>query len=179
MTRGWSLWRRATRRLRVEPLEDRRLLAALLVNSPLDNTVSGDGLVTLREAIHAADNDTTTDLGHKGSFADTISFEEIHWDGSTRCEEHDLPIGRALQHTKRQMMTVRVGVPNGIHHAESPTKALQRARLARRCGSAVPERCARVGSSERPMGTPFGDRGQRHKGAADVCSRSAVRGHRR
>jgi hypothetical protein len=66
------------RRLRVEPLEDRRLLAALLVNSPLDNTVADDGLVTLREAILAANSDTTTDLGHKGSFADTISFDFGH-----------------------------------------------------------------------------------------------------
>jgi predicted outer membrane repeat protein len=66
------------RRLRLEPLEDRRLLAALLVNSPLDNTVAGDGFVTLREAILAANSDTTTDLGHKGNFADTISFDFGH-----------------------------------------------------------------------------------------------------
>jgi hypothetical protein len=62
------------RRLGFEPLDDRRLLAALFVNSPLDNTISGDGLVTLREAILAANNDTTTDLGHKGSFADEITL---------------------------------------------------------------------------------------------------------
>ena len=66
------------RRLRVEPLEDRRLLAALVVNSPFDNTVSGDGLVTLREAILAANSDTTTDLGHKGNFADAITFDFGH-----------------------------------------------------------------------------------------------------
>ena len=66
------------RRLRLEPLEDRRLLAALIVNSPLDNTVSGDGLVTLREAILAANSDTTTDLGHKGNFADAITFDFGH-----------------------------------------------------------------------------------------------------
>jgi hypothetical protein len=64
--------------LKLEPLEDRRLLAALLVNSPLDNTASGDGLVTLREAILAANSDTTTDLGQKGNFADTISFDFGH-----------------------------------------------------------------------------------------------------
>jgi hypothetical protein len=62
------------RRLGFEPLEGRHLLAALFVNSPLDNTVAGDGLVTLREAILASNNDTTTDLGHKGSFADEITF---------------------------------------------------------------------------------------------------------
>ncbi len=66
------------RRLGFEPLEDRRLLAALFVNSPLDNTIAGDGLVTLREAILAANNDTTTELGHKGSFADEITFDFGH-----------------------------------------------------------------------------------------------------
>ena len=62
------------RPLRIEPLEDRRLLASLTVNSLLDNTSSGDGLVTLREAIVAANTDATTDLGHTGSGADTIEF---------------------------------------------------------------------------------------------------------
>ena len=36
------------RRLRVEQLEDRRMLAVLMVNSPLDNITPGDNLVTLR-----------------------------------------------------------------------------------------------------------------------------------
>ena len=63
------------RRLRIEPLEDRRLLAVLTVNSPLDNTTSGNGLVTLREAIVAANADGTTDLGQQGSGADTIEFD--------------------------------------------------------------------------------------------------------
>jgi hypothetical protein len=64
--------------LRFEPLEDRRVLAALVVNSPLDNTIAADGLVTLREAILAANNDTTTDFGHTGSGADEITFDFGH-----------------------------------------------------------------------------------------------------
>src|SRR5262245_21434787 len=60
--------------LRVEGLEDRTGPAVLTVNSLADNTVAGDGLVTLREAILAANNDGTTDLGHTGSGADTIGF---------------------------------------------------------------------------------------------------------
>ncbi|HEY9848357.1 MAG TPA: DUF4347 domain-containing protein, partial [Leptolyngbyaceae cyanobacterium] len=48
------------------------VLGTLRVNSTADNTTSGDGLVTLREAIIAANNDTTTDLGETGSGADTI-----------------------------------------------------------------------------------------------------------
>ncbi|MEX0613529.1 MAG: hypothetical protein WD229_15535, partial [Pirellulales bacterium] len=63
------------RRLRFEPLEDRRLLAVLTVNSSLDNLSGGDGVVTLREAIIAANTDATTDLGHTGSGADTITFD--------------------------------------------------------------------------------------------------------
>jgi hypothetical protein len=54
------------------------VLAALIVNSPLDNSISGDGLVTLREAILAANNDTTTDLGQMGSGADEITFDFGH-----------------------------------------------------------------------------------------------------
>jgi hypothetical protein len=55
-------------------LEARRVLAALVVNSLADDTTAGDSLVTLREAINAANNDTTTDLGATGSGADTITF---------------------------------------------------------------------------------------------------------
>src|SRR5262245_38888843 len=64
------LWRR----LRLEVLEDRWLLAVLTVNSLSDNTTAGNGLVTLREAILAADADGTTDLGQTGSGTDTIEF---------------------------------------------------------------------------------------------------------
>ena len=64
----------ATRRLSFEPLEPRQLLATLTVNSLLDNSLSGDGLVTLREAIAAANEDALTDLGQTGSGADVIQF---------------------------------------------------------------------------------------------------------
>jgi hypothetical protein len=49
--------------------------ATLTVNSAADNTTPGDGLVTLREAIAAANADGTTDLGQTGSGADTIVFD--------------------------------------------------------------------------------------------------------
>ena len=48
--------------------------ATLVVNSLNDDVTPGNGLVTLREAIIAADNDTTTDLGHTGSGPDVIVF---------------------------------------------------------------------------------------------------------
>lgn len=63
------------RRPYFESLETRELLAVLTVNSALDNTTPGDGFVTLREAILAANSDTTTDLGHTGNGADTIQFD--------------------------------------------------------------------------------------------------------
>ena len=63
------------RTLHFESLEDRRLLATLTVNSPLDNLTAGDSLVTLREAIIAANNDAVTDSGETGSGADQIVFD--------------------------------------------------------------------------------------------------------
>lgn len=65
----------------LEQLETRQLLSAIAVNSLADNTTSGDGLVTLREAIAAANNDTTTDLGQTGDGADTISFDTSLFSG--------------------------------------------------------------------------------------------------
>ena len=44
-----------SRALRFEQCEDRRMLATLTVNSLLDNTIGGDGLLTLREAIIQAE----------------------------------------------------------------------------------------------------------------------------
>jgi hypothetical protein len=49
--------------------------ATLTVNSAADDTPGGDGLVTLREAVEAANADGTTDLGDTGSGADTIVFD--------------------------------------------------------------------------------------------------------
>jgi hypothetical protein len=46
-----------------------------MVNSELDNTAPGDNLVTLREALVAANNDSTTDLGETGNGADEIVFD--------------------------------------------------------------------------------------------------------
>ena len=49
--------------------------ATLTVNSTADDTTAADGLVTLREAILAAESDGTTDLGETGSGPDTIVFD--------------------------------------------------------------------------------------------------------
>lgn len=67
------------RRLHVERLEDRRLLALLTVDSPLDNFIPAapttDGVITLREAILAANTDTPVGDAPAGSGADTILFD--------------------------------------------------------------------------------------------------------
>ncbi|MBC7818956.1 MAG: hypothetical protein IAG10_18870, partial [Planctomycetaceae bacterium] len=57
----------------IESLESRKLLTVLTVTS-LADTIANDGQVTLREAIQAANTDTTVD-GVTGSGADTIQFD--------------------------------------------------------------------------------------------------------
>ena len=59
---------------RVEPLEDRLSPAVLTVNSLLDNSPAGDGLVTLREAVNASQGRGRTDLGATGTGDDVIRF---------------------------------------------------------------------------------------------------------
>ena len=48
--------------------------AVLTVNNGGDSTVAGDGQVTLREAVIAAETDTVTDLGQTGSGPDRIDL---------------------------------------------------------------------------------------------------------
>src|SRR5262245_19845264 len=72
--RGVKRVQRPRRSLLLEALEDRTTPAVLIVNSLLDNAIAGDGLVTLREAITAANTDGATDGGGTGSGADTITF---------------------------------------------------------------------------------------------------------
>lgn len=67
--------RQPARSLAIEPLEDRRLLAVLTVNTLSDQTVADDGLVTLREAVVAANDNGSTDLGETGLGADQIVFD--------------------------------------------------------------------------------------------------------
>ena len=55
-----------------ERLEPRSLPTVLTVTSLVD-TIADDGQVTLREALQAANTDTTVD-GVRGSGADTIQF---------------------------------------------------------------------------------------------------------
>ena len=52
---------RDQRKLRFELCEERRMLAVFVVDSELDNTTRGDGLLTLREAVHAANQSTDVD----------------------------------------------------------------------------------------------------------------------
>ena len=58
---------------RIESLEARTLLSAIVVTSLADNTAL-DGLVTLREAIQAANTDSSVDGSVAGNGADLITF---------------------------------------------------------------------------------------------------------
>jgi len=62
--------------IRVEPLEDRRMLSLVTVNS-LADVVAADGLITLREAIQAADTNAAVYDAPAGSSTepDTIQFD--------------------------------------------------------------------------------------------------------
>ncbi len=64
------------RPLRIEPLEDRRMLTAYLVDS-LGDTTGADGVITLREAIEAANTNAAVGDALPGSAIDTdsISFD--------------------------------------------------------------------------------------------------------
>lgn len=61
--------------MRIERLEDRRMLATIVVDSAADNSLV-DGLVTLREAIEAANTNASVDGSAAGSGADTIRFAD-------------------------------------------------------------------------------------------------------
>lgn len=72
------------RQLRVEQLEDRRLLAVLTVQNNLDDTLAnltGDGELSLREAIEIANNPGTVIDGFVShDVADTIDFSSAFFD---------------------------------------------------------------------------------------------------
>jgi hypothetical protein len=66
-----------TRRLSLEALEDKRLLTTLTVTSLSDDTLAnlaGDGELSLREAVEAANLDISVDGSRAGRGADTIEF---------------------------------------------------------------------------------------------------------
>ncbi|MEM8946951.1 MAG: choice-of-anchor Q domain-containing protein [Planctomycetota bacterium] len=68
------------RRLKLEALEDRRMLATLTVDNALDGdlaALAGDGQLSLREAIEIANTGTTIDGFSSSDVADTITFSPI------------------------------------------------------------------------------------------------------
>ncbi len=75
------------RNLCFDQLEDRRLLAVLTVNSALDNTIGGDGLITLREALDAA---------NQSPGPDTIEFDSSLNGGTILLTQDELSITESL-----------------------------------------------------------------------------------
>ncbi len=76
-----------SRPLRIESLEDRRMLTTITVDSFLDNfdpnNPTTDGVITLREAIVAANTDSAVGDAPAGSGADTIVFQGTSSDNKT------------------------------------------------------------------------------------------------
>ncbi len=69
-----KILRSTVRRMSIEPMEERRVLATFVVNSTLD-TIAVDGQLTLREALTAANtNATSGDAGAGSAGLDTIQF---------------------------------------------------------------------------------------------------------
>ena len=88
--------------LSFDQLEARHLLATLVVNSAADLPVDlSDGVVTLRDAIHAANTDMLVAPGAEtGSGSDTITFDGSVFSGGTnsliRLTEGELEITETL-----------------------------------------------------------------------------------
>jgi hypothetical protein len=87
--------------LRFEPLEDRRMLAVITVDSLLDNfdpnSPATDGVITLREAILAANTNTAVGDAPAGSAGgDTIDFAASLTGGKIVLSGGELPITEAL-----------------------------------------------------------------------------------
>ncbi len=78
------------RRLRFDALEDRRLLTLYVVDSPGDDTVA-DGLLTLREAIGAANCNCQVGDAVPGSGADQIRFHPSLAGGTIRLTRSSVP----------------------------------------------------------------------------------------
>ncbi len=109
-------------RTRYEPrllcLEDRLVQTTLLVNSLLDNTTARDGLVTLREAIAAANTGATTDLGQTSNGNDTIQFAPGIDGGaiklSTVGDRTAGPSALAISANRRLVIDGNTGLTRGI-----------------------------------------------------------------
>ena len=87
---------RQKKALDFQTLEDRRMLAVITVSSLADN-MDVDGMVTLREAIQAANTDSSVDGSVAGSGADTIEFSAAALSGQTiTLGGSDLEITEAL-----------------------------------------------------------------------------------
>jgi len=109
---------RSSRRLRFEAFEDRRLLAVLMVNSDLDNVIAGDGLVTLREAVNAANTNTTTDLGHTGAGNDTIQF-------APELANHTIVLGGSQLYVSGNLTLTGLGVQSLTIDANAQSRAFE------------------------------------------------------
>jgi len=118
---------------RLDLMEERLAPAILAVNSLLDNSTANDSMVTLREAISASVNRTTTDLGQTGDGTDTIQFSSAIDGGTIKLTNfvNDLAAGStmpgpsALRINNSTMLTLdgATGLTQGVTIARDTTAA--------------------------------------------------------
>ncbi len=109
--------------------------AVLTVNNGGDSTVAGDGQVTLREAVIAAETDTTTDLGQTGSGPDRIDLTAFTGDFFILLAGPLPDITSTLELVGAGTAALRLGVSGGV------------GRLARIAGGRLTVRGLRIDSA--------------------------------
>lgn len=109
--------------------------AVLTVNNGGDSTVAGDGQVTLREAVIAAETDTVTDLGQTGSGPDRIDLTAFTGDFFILLAGPLPDITSTIELVGAGAAALRLGVSGGI------------GRLARIAGGRLTVRGLRVDSA--------------------------------
>ena len=124
----------------LETLEDRRVLASYVVDT-LDDVVAADGLVSLREAITAANSNATINeapAGNEGpGNVDSIQFAPSLDGGVLSLELGTLPITDALQIFDNNPVPLIVdGQQNQIFNIDSRTGSVSIADLGLENGSA-------------------------------------------
>jgi hypothetical protein len=105
---------------RFEALESRNLLAVLNVNTNLDLMIAGDGLVSLREAIAAANNDTATDLGETGSGVDTIRFVGVTGTIELTLGEFSIDTEMTIEGPGSELLTIDAAQSSRIFDINAP-----------------------------------------------------------
>ncbi len=128
-----------TKQVWSEQLEVRNLLSTITVTS-LDDDEVADGEVTLREAVRAANTDTSVDGSNTGSGADRIVFAEGLAGGAIQLQSGAFEITQSLViRGPNQRITIDAGAASGIFRvtADVELAVLNKLRLVNAIDTAV------------------------------------------